>query len=96
MRALRIHPSDNVAVALEEVPAGAGVEVAGADGRRVIALEAVPLAHKIALGPIAPGAAILKYGAPIAFATAAIPEGAWVHNHNAESYFVARRAGRLP
>ena len=96
MKALRIHESDNVAVALEEIPAGAEVRVLGGAEQRVAARQTVPFAHKLALGPIARGAAILKYGAPIAFATQAIGEGEWVHAHNAKSYFVARREGQTP
>jgi altronate hydrolase len=96
MKALHIHESDNVAVALGEIPAGAEVRVLGGAGRCVAARQAVPFAHKIALGPIARGAAILKYGVPIAFAAADIAEGEWVHGHNAKSYFVARREGEIP
>jgi hypothetical protein len=92
-RALRIRPGDNVAVALEDISGGELVRVEG-DGPAVEleARSAVPFAHKIALGEIARGQAILKYEAPIAFAAADILPGDWVHAHNAESYAAARRA----
>jgi altronate dehydratase len=53
----------------------------------------VPFAHKVALKRIATGEAVVKYGAPIAFATRDIEEGEWVHEHNARSYFVEKLAG---
>jgi hypothetical protein len=90
---LLIDPSDNVAVALADIPAGATV-MFGADS--IQAAEPIPFAHKIAIRPIAGNEAILKYGVPVAFATRAIPPGAWVHNHNAKSYFVAKKEARQP
>lgn len=38
--------------------------------------------HKIARGPIAKGAAVVKYGQIIGYATAAIADGDHVHSHN--------------
>ena len=78
MRTLVIDPADNVAVALADIAA-------------TEASEAIPFAHKIAIRPIAAGEPIVKYGVPIAFAIRDIPAGAWVHEHNAKSYFVAKK-----
>lgn len=78
-KVLRIHPSDNVAVALEPIEPGAEVAF---NGQRVQAKQPVPPGHKIALGAIRAGADICKYGWPIGRATAAIEPGAWVHTHN--------------
>ena len=72
---LRIHPSDNVAVALR--PAGPGTEFAG-----LLALEPIPAGHKIALAAIAAGEPVVKYGYPIGVASVAIAAGAHVHSHN--------------
>ena len=55
---IRIHPADNVAVALR--PAPAGTAFAG-----VTAAEDIPQGHKMALAPIAAGGAVVKYGVPI-------------------------------
>ena len=85
---LRIDSQDNVAVALEEIPAGSTVACHGED---VVAATTIPFAHKIALVRIGNGTPVLKYGVPIAFATADIEAGAWVHEHNAKSYFVAKK-----
>ncbi|MEM1042220.1 MAG: altronate dehydratase family protein [Bacteroidota bacterium] len=74
-RALRIHETDTVAVAVEALEAGA--EVLG------VTLRAdVPAGHKIALVPHAEGDAVVKYGFPIGRATEAIAPGEWVHSHN--------------
>ena len=92
VKALRIDPRDNVAVALEEIAAGSRVLI---QGTTLEALDRIPFAHKVALQPIAPGEPILKYGVPIAFATARIRPGDWVHEHNAQSYFAAKRKVEL-
>ena len=72
---LRIHPSDNVAVALRAAEAGTVF-----DG--VAATEPIPAGHKLSLRAIAVGEPVLKYGYPIGVASVAIPAGAHVHSHN--------------
>lgn len=46
------------------------------------ALDPIPLGHKIALGDIADGDAVIKYGHDIGKAVAAIPAGSHVHVQN--------------
>jgi predicted RecA/RadA family phage recombinase len=92
-KALLIDASDNVAVALQDIPAGASVEILGTEGQSVRVESPVPFAHKIAITPIKGGDTILKYGVPIGFATVVIAAGEWVHEHNAKSYYAARREG---
>ncbi|MCR5674533.1 MAG: altronate dehydratase family protein [Lachnospiraceae bacterium] len=79
MKLIRIHPSDNVAVALEEIRKGEELFV---DAVSVTASEDIPRGHKIALAGIAAGDPVVKYGNAIAVATADIAPGAWVHTHN--------------
>ena len=79
MQLIRIHPSDNVAVALADLPQGTTVTV---DGVEVTAAEAITRGHKIALQDIAAGEPIVKYGNTIALATKDIKKGTWVHTHN--------------
>ncbi len=79
MKLIRIHPDDNVAVALRDLKAG---EQLSADGLCVTAAEDIARGHKIALREIAEGEAVVKYGNPIGLARADIPAGAWVHVHN--------------
>ena len=72
---IRIHPGDNVAVALKAIPAGTefmGI-TAGGD---------IPQGHKMALQSISAGDQVMKYGFSIGHATAAISAGDWVHTHN--------------
>jgi len=91
-KSLLIHPADNVAIALDEIPAGASVAVlGGGKEQQVQAQNAVPFAHKIALRRIAKGEAVLKYGVLVAKATAEIGVGEWVHTHNAGSCYSLRR-----
>ena len=80
MKAIRIHPRDNVAVALEDVAQGEGLSI---DGLELTAAEAVQRGHKLALSPISAGESVIKYGCAIGTAKADIPRGAWVHVHNA-------------
>ena len=74
-KALRIHPADNVAVALEAIDCGDTV-------LGVRAAEPIPAGHKIALENIAKNQTVVKYGYPIGTATEDIRPGQWVHSHN--------------
>ncbi|MBD3307881.1 altronate dehydratase [candidate division KSB3 bacterium] len=76
---IRIHPEDNVAVAIADVPAGAHVRI---DERELILREPIARGHKAALKLIRAGEVVKKYGFPIGHATADIEPGAWVHTHN--------------
>lgn len=77
--AVRIHPADTVATAIADLAAG---ELLAIGGTEVRPIEAVARGHKVALAPIARGAAVIKYGFPIGIATADIAAGAHVHSHN--------------
>ncbi len=83
MKALiRLSPDDNVAVAIKSIAPGTEVEV---DGIRLVARDAIPFAHKMALRPVRPGEKLIKYGVPIGSATRAIEPGGHVHVHNIKS-----------
>jgi hypothetical protein len=82
---LQLNAADNVAVALEELPAGTGVTVSGVERELVTAKENVPSGHKIALARLEIGDAVIKFGVAIGYATAAIDAGGWVHTHNCRS-----------
>lgn len=77
--AIRLHPSDDVAVALVPIPAGRRVRV---DGRDLRAAADIPPGHKLALNALAAGQEVRRYGQVIGFATAAIAPGEHVHSHN--------------
>ncbi len=74
-RLIRIHPSDNVAVAVEPVMAGEGC-------CDVIASEPIAKGFKMALDTIAAGDPVIKYGNPIGIASQPILPGTLVHVHN--------------
>ncbi|MHB2168911.1 UxaA family hydrolase [Alsobacter sp. R-9] len=81
-RLILLDPRDNVFVLRGRMAAGETVSVEGA---RVAVPADLPMAHKIARRPIAAGETVLKYGAPIGVATAAIAVGEHVHVHNIRS-----------
>ena len=82
MKCIKIHPNDNVAVALEDIKKGGQVS---AEGISVIALDDIGRGHKIALIDIKKGDPIIKYGNRIGLATADIPAGSHVHVQNVKT-----------
>jgi altronate dehydratase len=74
---IRLHPSDNVIIALRDLPAGSTVE--GLPGPLT---QAIPRGHKIATAAIAPGQQVIRYGQIIGNATRAIAAGEHIHTHN--------------
>ncbi|MFO1150016.1 MAG: UxaA family hydrolase [Alsobacter sp.] len=81
-RLILLDERDNVLVVRRRLKAGDRLAI---DGAQVASPQDVPLAHKVARRPIAPGDVILKYGAPIGRATAPIAPGEHVHVHNVVS-----------
>lgn len=79
MNTLRIHPDDNVAVALSDIKKDT---VINEDISAIQTLEDISRGHKVALSDIAKGDAVIKYGNPIGIATADITKGSHVHVHN--------------
>jgi len=78
--AIRVHPRDNVAVVAADVQARDVVRLA--DGGEVRAVEAIPRGSKVALGPIASGEVVIRYGEEIGRTTRDIAAGEYVHTHN--------------
>jgi altronate hydrolase len=77
--AIHLHPADNIAVARVPIAAGTGLRV---DGVGVVALDAIPAGHKIALRSIPVGAMVERYGQSIGRANQTIEAGRHVHTHN--------------
>jgi altronate dehydratase small subunit len=82
--AFQIHPSDNVATLIADAAEGDAVALMGGKGT-VRAAEAITAGHKMAIVPIASGAAVTKFGVRIGHATRDIAPGEWVHLHNLAS-----------
>jgi altronate hydrolase len=77
--AIRLHPSDNVAIA--RVPIAAGTELR-VEGAAVVTSDAIPAGHKLALRTMAAGEMVVRYGQAIGRARIAIAPGQHVHTHN--------------
>jgi altronate hydrolase len=71
-QAVRLHPEDNVAVALADLPAGAHISL---PGHAVVTTSAVPAKHKLALEAIPAGGIVKMYGVKVGKATQPIPLG---------------------
>jgi altronate dehydratase small subunit len=84
-RLLRIAPEDNVCVAATTIEPGQSLLI---DGLTVTIAERIPTGFKVAAVPIAAGAKVLKYGAPIGSATRPIAPGELVHTHNVKSDYL--------
>jgi altronate dehydratase len=78
--------ADNVGIALRDIGTNEAAETAG--GASIIAREAIPLGHKIALADIASGDAIVRFAVPVGIATRAIASGQLVHVHNVRSRYL--------
>src|SRR6476661_4789243 len=77
--ALRLHPADDVAIALVPLSANRRIEIAGQALRMV---SNVAAGHKLALRGIETGQPLRRYGQVIGFATRPIAPGDHVHTHN--------------
>lgn len=82
---LVIHPADDVAVALRDLPAGEARLRMGQAITAFILTVPVPLGHKVARRRMEPGDRVRKYGAVIGEATQPIAAGDHVHIHNMRS-----------
>jgi altronate dehydratase len=79
---LVISGRDNVGTALTRLESG---QIVQANDRPLSARQPIPSGHKMAIVDIGTGEPVIKYGAPIGIATAAIQAGDHVHTHNLSS-----------
>jgi len=84
-RLLQLDPRDNVLTVIATLEAGDTVCIAG---RQVPVPQRLLLGHKVAACDIPVGSKIIKHGAPIGSATAAIAAGQHVHVHNVKSDYL--------
>ena len=92
-KTLKIHPADNLMVALVDLQAGESVSL----GTEIFQLQtAVPAKHKFALEAFSTGTEVLLYGVVVGRATKNIAKGEAVHTHNithdTEAYQVPKKA----
>jgi len=74
---IRLHPDDNVVVALKALSRGERLP-----NEDVILLDDIAAGHKAAVRLIPAGAAVIKYGQIIGFASNDIEPGRHIHTHN--------------
>ena len=88
LKAMIIHPDDNVANLIGPGAKGEAVECV-TEGRKetqtITLREDIPANHKFAAAEVPAGAPILKYGLNIGRASRNIARGDYVHVHNVES-----------
>ena len=82
---LKLHESDNIAVALRLIESHTALASTGLN-----AVDKIPSGHKVAMETIAAGQQIIKYGQIIGVATQDIPAGSHVHVHNVAMASVKR------
>ena len=90
---LRLHASDNVVVAKQEIPIGTDLKD---NGSTIATINIIPSGHKIAAQPISRNNAVRKYGQVIGFATKDIKTGEHVHEQNIEFAEFKRDYARRP
>ncbi|WP_156457647.1 altronate dehydratase family protein [Altererythrobacter sp. Root672] len=76
---LRVHRSDDVAIALRPLEVEEQLEI---EGQVLTVQQPVPVGHKLALRPLQRGAEVRKFGWPIGRMTADAIPGEHVHSHN--------------
>jgi len=74
-RTIHLSPNDNVVIAVDQI-------AQGVKANAHIARERILRGHKMAIGTIAEGEPVRKYGQIIGFAARPIAPGDWVHDHN--------------
>jgi hypothetical protein len=84
-RLLRLHLQDNVLTVITNFELGETVWISG---QPVALSQRLPFGYKVAVGPIAVGEKIIKYGVPIGSATQPIAPGEHVHTHNLKSGYL--------
>ena len=83
---VKLSTGDNVGIALRDIQAGELARTA--EGTEIMAVERIPLGHKLALRPIAAGEKIIRLGVAVGIATKAIGAGCLVHVHNVRSQYL--------
>src|ERR1700733_2475289 len=69
---LRIHPKDNVLVALQDLKAGTNIDF---EGEQIVLTADIAAKHKFSLVDLQPGDQIIMYGVLVGKATQHIPKG---------------------
>ncbi len=82
---IRLHPDDNVVVALQNLLSGERLP-----DTDVVLLDDIASGHKVAVAAVRSGEALIKYGQIIGFASTEIEPGRHVHTHNVTLHSFSR------
>jgi altronate dehydratase small subunit len=93
VRAILLHPDDNVATLIDPGVGGDTISLPGSDAHRIELLEDIPYGHKCAVTLVGSGQPVIKYGQVIGRATDEIRVGQHAHVHNVEAL---RARGDVP
>lgn len=89
---LRIHPNDNVLVALVDLPIGFSINI---DSKKVVLQENIPAKHKFTIGAMKKDADILMYGVLVGRLNYDLPAGTRLNvdnlRHASESFELGKR-----
>jgi altronate hydrolase len=77
-RVLVLNPADNIAICLEDMPAGTVIDQ---DNLKLTITQKIPRGHKVASRAVTKGDGIIKYGERMGHATKDISVGEHVHTH---------------
>jgi altronate dehydratase small subunit len=84
-KTVMMKPQDNVAVALDKIPAGTTIQLHCQGLSITVKLQdEIEFGHKFAVTPISAGQDVIKYGEVIGRAVKDIAAGEHVHVHNVE------------
>jgi len=78
-----VDEADDVLTVLQDTLPGTQLSLK--NGCIITVEDKVPCYHKVALHDIPKGQVVLRYGAPIGYATKPIRAGEWVHIHNLDA-----------
>ena len=80
---IMVDEADDVITVLQDIRQH--TEIVLEDKSVIKAAEDIPCFHKMAIRNIPKGNVVLRYGAPIGYATQPISAGQWVHVHNLDA-----------
>jgi len=84
--AILLDETDHVATVLRRIEPGETVSIAGPGAPfDIVAKEAIPIFHKVAIKPLPSASDVLKYSETIGMVITNVEQGALVHVHNLRS-----------
>jgi len=82
-KVLKVHPADNVLVALTDLKKG---DVISFEGQDYVLQEDIKQKHKFTIEDVAEGGIITMYGVPVGKAAQSVPKGSMINTFNVKHY----------